>query len=155
MKTIEKIVIAGVVGTSFMTLYSYWKSKKENQEYVEPVMLNKLIDKSENMPDIKDNDSHPAGWGLHYLAGIAFVTAYWLMWRRALKHPTAPKVLAVGSLSGIVGIATWKLMFAKHNNPPQNYRYGYYKQLFTAHLVFSLTALIAYKLTEEKENATR
>lgn len=151
MKTIEKIIVAGVVGTTFMTLYSYWKSKKEKQEYVEPVMLNKLIDKSKNLPDIKDNDAHPAGWGLHYLTGIAFVTAYWLLWRKVLKHPTLPKIVVIGSLSGIAGIATWKLMFANHDNPPQNYRYGYYKQLFTAHVIFSLTALMAYKITEDSE----
>lgn len=151
MKAIEKILIAGIVGTTFMTMYSYWKSKKENEQYVEPVMLNKLIDKSENLPDIQDNKTNPAGWGIHYLIGIIFVASYWLIWRRALKQPTTAKVLIIGALSGIIGIASWKLMFTKHDNPPQNNRLGYYKQLFTAHIVFSLTALLAYKITEEKE----
>lgn len=151
MKAIEKIIVAGIIGTTFMTLYSYMKSKKENEQYVEPVMLNRLIDNSEKLPDIKDNNVHPAGWGLHYLTGIAFVTAYWIFWRKALKDPTITKVLAIGSLSGIAGITTWKMLFANHDNPPHNNRYGYYKQLFTAHIIFSITALLAYKLANIKK----
>lgn len=76
MKTIAKIMIAGIAGTTTMTLYSYWKSKREREEYVEPVMLNKLIDNAGDTPEIRDQDTHPAGWGLHYLTGIAFVAAY-------------------------------------------------------------------------------
>ena len=54
MKTeTKKIIGTGIVGTVFMTLYSYMKSKQEKQEYVEPVMINKLIDNSKNMPEIK------------------------------------------------------------------------------------------------------
>jgi hypothetical protein len=79
MKAIDKIIIAGIVGTSFMTLYSYLKSKKEDEEYVEPVMINKLIDKSENLPSIRNEDAHPAGWGLHYATGIGFMAVYWLI----------------------------------------------------------------------------
>lgn len=152
MKTAEKIIIAGIVGTTFMTLYSYWKSKDENQEYVEPVMLNKLIDNSDNMPEIEDNDTHPAGWGLHYLAGIAFVAAYWMLWRRVLKQPTGTKILVVGGLSGLTGIAVWKFLFTQHNDPPHNYRLGYYRQLLVAHIVFAAFALLSYKALQYMEN---
>lgn len=156
MKTAEKIIIAGIVGTTFMTLYSYWKSRQEKQDYVEPVMINKLIDKSDTMPEIEDQDVHPAGWGLHYLAGIAFVAAYWLIWRKALNRPTLTKTISIGALSGIAGIAVWKLLFAQHDNPPYNYRYGYYRQLLIAHIVFSAFALLSYRsmlLIEQKNTS--
>ncbi len=150
MKTIEKIVVAGIVGTSFMTLYSYWKSKQEKQEYVEPVLINKLVDASENLPDVKN--MHPAGWALHYLTGISFVTGYWIIWHKALKNPTTPKIIIIGTSSGLIGIAIWKLLFAQHNNPPNNYRYGYYKQLLMAHVVFSAFAIATYKGLEYTNN---
>lgn len=152
MKTAEKIIIAGIVGTTFMTLYSYLKSKKENEEYTEPIMINELIDNSGNLPSAKDEDTHPAGWGLHYATGITFVSIYWLLWKRALTKPTLAKIVIIGSLSGLSGIAVWKLLFAQHDNPPHTDRYGYYKQLFVAHIIFAFFALGTYKLLHEKED---
>jgi H+/Cl- antiporter ClcA len=149
MKTAEKIIIAGIVGTTFMTLYSYLKAKKENQEYVEPVMINKLIDNSKNLPSMQDEDIHPAGWGLHYAAGVSFVGLYWLLWKKVLTKPTVPKILIVGALSGLVGILVWKMLFRQHKRPPYNYRHGYYRQLFTAHIIFSLFALVTYRTLDK------
>lgn len=145
MKPIEKIVIAGMVGTTFMTLYSYIRAKKEHQEYVEPVMINKLIDKSENLPEIANEESNISGWVLHYATGIGFTTAYYLLWKKVLNHPTPSRILITGAFSGVTGIAVWRLLFAQHERPPHNYRYGYYRQLFFAHIIFSLFALSTYK----------
>jgi len=149
MKTVEKIIIAGVVGTTFMTLYSYLKSKKEKEEYTEPIVINKLIDNSKKLPSVDEEELHPAGWALHYATGISFVSAYWLLWRSALTKPTLSKVLIIGPLSGLSGIAVWKLLFAQHNNPPHTNRYRYYKQLFEAHIIFSFFALGTYKILHE------
>lgn len=145
MKT-SKILLAGVVGTTFMTLYSYLVSKKEKQQYVEPVLLNKLINSSEALPEIRDTKTHPAGWLAHYGVGILFVIAYWILWRRALHSPGFVKALFIGSASGVIAIAAWKIMFAANSNPPRNYRYGYFRQLFIAHIIFSAFALASYKL---------
>lgn len=150
MKTIEKIIVAGVVGTTFMSLYSYLKAKKEDQEYVEPIMINKLIDNSKNLPSIQDEEAHPAGWLIHYTTGIGFVIAYQLLWKSALTKPTFGKIFTVGSLSGIVGILVWKMLFKQHDQPPRNYRYGYYRQLFIAHIIFASAALPTYKVLDEK-----
>ncbi|MFP5438994.1 MAG: hypothetical protein ACLGH8_14530 [Bacteroidia bacterium] len=149
MKTTEKLIIAGVVGTTFMTLYSYLKAKKEKQEYVEPVMINKLVDNSKNLPEVEDNDTHPVGWGLHYATGIGFMGAYYLLWKKALVKPTPVRITVTGIASGVVGIAVWKLLFSQHKNPPHNYRYGYYKQLLTAHIVFSTAGLLTYKTLDK------
>ena len=151
MKTIEKIIIAGIVGTTCMTIYSYIKAKEEKQRYVEPVLLNELIDNSENLPAIKKEESHPAGWALHYVTGILFVWAYWLLWRKALYRPSLVKIATIGSFSGLAGILVWKGLFSSHSNPPYNNRYGYYKQLFFAHIIFSVFALITYKVINSIE----
>jgi len=145
---LTKIIAAAVVGTSFMTLYSYIISKRENDQFVEPVLLNQLIDRSENLPDIENKKSNPAGWVIHYALGAAFVAGYWILWRRALRSPGIVKGLLIGAASGGVGIAAWKIMFAANGNPPQNDRYKYYRQLFYAHLIFSVLAIYGYKLPD-------
>ena len=150
MKTIEKVIIAGIVGTTFMTLYSYLKAKKENQEYVEPIMINRLIDNSKNLPSIRDEEIHPAGWVLHYITGIGFVSVYQLLSKDALTKPTFGKTFIIGSLSGLAGILVWKMLFKQHDQPPRNYRYGYYRQLFVAHIIFALAALPTYKVLDGK-----
>lgn len=149
MKTIGKVIIAGVVGTTFMTLYSYLKAKQENQQYVEPVMINKLIDNSKNLPSITDEELHPAGWLLHYATGISFVALYLLLWKKSLTKPTLSKVIILGSVSGFIGIMVWKILFNQHDRPPRNYRYGYYRQLLIAHIVFTFAALPTYKILDE------
>lgn len=145
MKTIEKIIISSIVGTTFMTLYSYQKAKRDKEKYVEPELLNELIDNSKSLPDIQKEETNPLGWGIHYATGFSFVAAYWVLWKKALVHPTIPKTFIVGSLSGIAGILVWKTLLANHDNPPRNDRESYYKQLFAAHIVFSAFALATYK----------
>jgi hypothetical protein len=149
MKTTYKIAIAAFAGTTFMTLYSYWKSKKERQQYIEPVVLNKLVDKSENLPDIQNEALHPAGWVLHYLTGLGFMAAYWLLYRRLVKYPNARRIIIAGAISGVIGIAVWKTVFAQHKKPPYNNRYGYYRQLFIAHIIFTAFALTTYKIADK------
>ncbi|WP_294820240.1 hypothetical protein [uncultured Flavobacterium sp.] len=148
MRTAAKIILAGVVGTTFMTLYSYIISKREKQEFTEPVLLNKLMATSENLPEIDNDKKHPAGWLAHYGVGVLFVTCYWFLWRRSLRSPGIVKGLLVGAASGVVAIISWKLMFAANDNPPKNDRYRYYRQLFIAHLIFSILALFGYKLPD-------
>jgi hypothetical protein len=145
---LSKIILAAAVGTSFMTLYSYIVSKREKDQFVEPVLLNELIDSSETLPDVEDKRSHPAGWAAHYGMGVLFVLAYYILWRRSLKSPGIIKGLVIGAASGLVGIIGWKIMFASNDNPPQNDRYNYYRQLFFAHMVFSVFALYGYKLPD-------
>ncbi len=148
MKTAAKILLAGAVGTTFMTLYSYMISKKEKQEFTEPILLNKLIDSSDDLPAIDDDDKNPTGWLAHYGVGVLFVISYWVLWRKSLNSPTIAKGLVAGAASGVVAIIVWKLMFAANDKPPQNDRYKYFRQLFIAHLIFSTTALFGYKLPD-------
>ena len=151
MKAVSKIIIAGAVGTTIMTLYSYYRSKKERQQYVEPVLLNKLINRSKMLP-ATITDNHPAGWAAHYGAGILFVTMYYILCRNTLQRPTPVKSLAIGSASGIIAVAMWETTFILSPNPPANNRYGYYRQLFIAHIVFTCFALAAYRMLDRRES---
>lgn len=147
MKAVAKIIIAGIVGTTFMTLYSHYKSKDEDEQYTEPILLNKLIDRSGM--HVKVNNNHPAGWLWHYAIGILFVTSYYVLWRKALKEPKLWRILVVGSVSGVIAVTDWELMFIINPAPPKNDRYGYYRQLFIAHIIFAAFALPTYKLLDK------
>jgi len=152
MKPIYKIIAASVIGTSFMTLYSYHRSRKENQQYREPVLLNKLINRSELLP-VTVEDNHPAGWVSHYAVGMLFVVTYYALWKKALHSPGPVRSLTIGTASGVIAIGAWKTMFAANDNPPANDRQGYYRQLFIAHLIFSSFALAAYKVSQKAADA--
>jgi hypothetical protein len=147
---VSNILAAAIVGTSFMTLYSYIISKKEKDEFVEPVLINELIDGSETLPDIAEDEkeAHPAGWFAHYGIGVAFVFAYYILWRRSLTSPGIIKGLLLGSVSGLIGIVSWEIMFSANDDPPHNDRSKYYRQLFIAHLIFSVTSVYGYKLPD-------
>lgn len=145
MKTMEKVIISGVAGTALMTFYSYLKAKEENEKYSEPEMLNELIDNSKNLPEIKNEESHPLGWLMHFGTGISFVAIYRLIYKKALQKPDLKNIITIGSLSGIAGILIWESIFSIHENPPKNDRKGYFRQLFFAHIVFSAAALLTYK----------
>jgi hypothetical protein len=53
--------------------------------------------------------------------------------------------MLLGAISGLIGIAAWKIFFSTHDNPPGNNRFGYYGQLFIAHLIFSTAAILTFK----------
>lgn len=142
--------MAGVIGTTLMTMYSYFISKKDKQQYREPELLNALIDRSKYLPQISDKTTHPAGWGAHYTIGILFVLSYKMLWEKSLEKPTLAKTLIIGAASGLVGILSWKIFFLEHDNPPSNYRQGYYRQLFFAHIIFGISAVETYKLIPSK-----
>jgi len=145
MKTAGKIIVAGLIGTTLMTMYSYYRSAKEKQQYREPELLNALIDRSRYLPAIKNKHIHPFGWGTHYAIGLLFVLSYRLLWKKSLTDPTIFSTLVIGSASGTIGVLSWKTFFSEHDNPPPNDRQGYYRQLFYAHLLFTAAAVLTYK----------
>lgn len=147
MKT-ARILLAAAVGTSFMTLYSYVISRRKKDQFVEPVLLNELADTTDELPEIHDKETHPAGWAAHYGMGVLFVLAYYFLWRNSLRSPGIVKGLLIGAVSGLIGIIGWKIMFAANDKPPHNNRIKYYRQLFFAHIVFSFFAMYGYKLPE-------
>lgn len=145
MNTGGKIMVAGILGTTLMTMYSYLISKKEKEQYREPELLNALIDRSKYLPSIANKKTHPAGWSAHYAIGILFVLSYKMLWEKSLEKPTIGKIIMIGAASGAIGILSWKIFFSEHDNPPSNYRHGYYRQLFFAHIIFSAAAILSYK----------
>lgn len=142
---ILRIALAGAIGTTFMTLYSYGVANKKQRQYREPELLNKIIDKAPTgLPKIMRNNA--VGWLIHYTIGFSFSLIYDYIWRKTVVSPNTKNSLIMGALSGVVGILGWKTFFSVHPNPPKTHYEGFYRQLMVAHIIFGLFAKIGCKL---------
>ncbi|CAN5449666.1 hypothetical protein BH23BAC3_BH23BAC3_25330 [soil metagenome] len=143
-----KILSGAVIGTSLMTLFSYYLSYRSNKEFEEPELLNKLIHSSRLPVSVKKNPA--AGWILHYSVGTGFTVCYHFIWKRNKVNPIFKNSTLLGGISGIIGISGWHLLFMIHSNPPSIYLRDYYLHLLAAHIVFGWGAATGYKLFDQK-----
>ncbi len=146
---ILKILSGTVIGTSLMTLFSYYISHKLNREFKEPVLLNKMISRSPLAISKKNNPA--PGWILHYSIGTVFVVGYHFIWRRKKLNPTLKNSTFLGFISGFIGISGWHILFIIHPKPPSIHLKNYYLQLLAAHIVFGWGAAAGYQLINQIE----
>jgi hypothetical protein len=142
---ILQIASATFYATGMMTLFSYVLSLIVRSDFREPEILGIL---SCRLFLHKQHVLHGIiGWLLHILAGFVFVLVYIMLWDRHIMPATMLNGVAIGAVSGVAAIGIWKLVFTIHPDPPLlNYK-GYYANLFFAHIVFGLFAVIGYNLT--------
>ena len=138
-----RILFAGIVGTSAMTLFSYLVSERKNKNFREPELLGQLI---ERLPIKSSNQSaHIAGWAIHYAIGISFMVCYSKIWEHTRSKPTLSSGALLGAVNGLVGVSGWKLMFEAHPNPPAKELKPFFGHLILAHVVFGVFNVIGYK----------
>lgn len=144
MEILAKILLAAVIGTSMMTLFSYYASNKWNSPFREPILLNKLIFrtssyKSETFPVLP-------GWILHYTVGLAFAVIFHFIWTFT---PVTPSILTgaiLGLAAGFIGIFGWHLMLSLHPDPPFKNSRKFYPHLLVAHIIYGMGAVSGYEL---------
>lgn len=147
---IDKILISAVVGTSAMTLFSYWVSVSKNKNFREPEVLGQLI---QRLPKSSSKKSAQiAGWFLHYTIGTSFVAFYNELWKRKHIKPSVSSGALLGAASGLVGITGWKGMFEVHPNPPAKKLKPFFSHLMLAHIVFGAFSALAYKVAQNQKN---
>jgi len=149
MNKLEKIAVAGVTGTSFMTLFSYLVSVIEKENFSEPEHLGTLIHRL--LPGTKKLNQ-VQGWAAHYAVGLLFATVFTELWERQKAKPSLKNALLLGGISGALAVGVWKLTFKLHPAPPWIKYTKYYAQLVPAHVVFALFATISYRLIKQVEN---
>jgi hypothetical protein len=149
----KEVLISGITGTTFMTLFSYLVSEIEKENYSEPERLGQLVHNL--LPVLSKKESQLSGWAGHYLVGLAFAAAYVYLWERKLVKPSLKNTLMIGGISGIAAVAIWKTTFKMHPLPPALNFDKYYLQLVPAHIVFAVFAGLGYRLLKkaEKEQA--
>lgn len=142
-----KIITAGLVGTLMMTLFSYVCGYLLSQEFGEPRLLNKLLNRSPwSHTDIEEDS--PLGWGLHIAIGIVFA---WIMYVYFVWTDTAPTWPIGGVLGfglGVLGILGWEILLILHPAPPKLALPDFYLQLVVAHIVFALGTVLVFKVFE-------
>ncbi|CAN5320959.1 hypothetical protein BH09BAC1_BH09BAC1_06320 [soil metagenome] len=140
-----QILLATIIGTILMTIFSYVVSQVEGKQFREPVLLNKLIDRWVDL-SITPHSKNPAGWALHFFVGLLFVVVYHLIWTYTEIHATWYSAAIMGTISGLVGIGIWIVTFVIHPNPPKMHFLGFFAQLLFAHVLFGIGTWIGYMI---------
>lgn len=138
----KEVLISGITGTTFMTLFSYLVSIAENENFSEPERLGQLM---RNLyPVLSKKEKLLAGWTAHYLVGLIFSAIYVQLWEKKKLEPSFKNNLIIGGTSGMVAVGVWKLTFKAHPLPPRLSFNKYYLQLVPAHIVFSIFSGLGY-----------
>jgi hypothetical protein len=147
---VKEIMVSGVTGTTFMTLFSYLVSLAEKENFSEPERLGQLAHRL--LPQLDKKQSQALGWLGHFGVGVLFALVYVELWRRRKPANTLQHNLLLGALSGALAVGVWKATFDLHPLPPKLNFNKYYLQLVPAHVVFALFAGIGSRILNGKEN---
>lgn len=135
----DKILLPAIAGTSLMTLFSHIIADVENKNFSEPELLAQIHQKI--LPQLTKELALPAGWITHYSIGVIFSALYYII----LKNPNLKSAIKnsflLGSLSGLVAIAAWKILLKALPKRSDRFYNRFYAQLFAAHLVFAFTVI--------------
>ena len=145
----EEIIIPGIAGTTFMTLFSEAAGQIANENFSEPDLLSKLYHRlapAEPKPIAK-----LMGWLGHYAVGLMFSSVYNKLWDKKLVKASGKNSIWLGTASGALAIGVWKTTFTTHPAPPGIDFKKYYTQLFLAHVVFAMLATFAYQQIKKRE----
>jgi hypothetical protein len=140
---ILQLLMAAIIATSAMTLFSYIISESFEELYKEPLLLKFILDRlnftfSESLKSI-------CSWIIHYGIGLIFVIVYHILWKYKIVPFTILSGVYLGALSGLAGITGWIIMFKLSRFERKVSDKGYYIQLFFAHVIFGLTAFLVYE----------
>jgi len=138
----SKILCGTLAGTTAMTAVSYALSHAMKKQFREPVILSILI---RRLLKSRVNDNHIEGWLLHYGVGALFNATYDRIWSNSRAKPTLGNGLLLGAISGLIGLAVWKVTLNVHPNPPKIDFRKYYAQIVAVHLVFGAFSALGYQ----------
>ena len=142
---LSKILLAGLVGTTLMTAFSYLVGQLCDAELGEPKLLNKFLDRSKRL-DIEVAEDSIWGWIFHYLTGFLFAGAMAAYFCSTENHPTWWLAIVLGCILGLFGVLGWLTMIRFHSAPPKIELQLFLIQLVGAHIIFGLGATIVFRL---------
>ncbi|HEX2935484.1 MAG TPA: hypothetical protein VHO72_09045, partial [Bacteroidales bacterium] len=133
---LAKSAFSGVIGTTFMTLFSIFASEKRGRQFREPEILSMLL---KDLP-INKSKRIIIGWIAHYMVSVSFNMVNQKLLDKLQKSPTFLNGVLLGAVNGAVGLAIWKAIFEAHPSPPKIGLNRYLAHLFLAHLIFASLA---------------
>jgi hypothetical protein len=134
-----------MISTAVMTMYSYWKSRRQHKQFVEPKLLTALIENEQDPSHHNVARNNAKGWLAHGLVGLSFNALFVKIWNWQSQKPSVVQGLAMGLAAGALGVLGWKTTFKVHPNPPPIDYKHFYRQLIVAHVVFTLCCLACYR----------
>jgi hypothetical protein len=133
---VPSTLVAGLAGTTAMTIFSYLLSKKRRSNFMEPELLAKMAAAPLGKPL-----ALVGGWAVHYGVGVLFSGIYSGILRpKHFRRPVRSGSL-VGALTGVVAVLGWHTCLSLHPSPPVTQRKRFYGQLITGHMIFAVVSL--------------
>jgi len=143
MKTTD-IILAGIVGTTAFTAFSYLVSKTMDKNFKEPRLLGKMVD--DIMPGMQEKESQFTGWLIHYLTGVAFAGAYNALIDSTGIKPSVRNGVIAGAVSGFPAGLLWDTSLKLHPTPPRKRTANYYLHLALGHAIFGAASFFVFGL---------
>ncbi len=135
-----KVLVAGIVGTVMMTVFSYLISRLRSQQFREPKLLNMILRRS-NHEHMNPSNNSVIGWVVHFSIGIILMTLFYIFHLIFSFDISIISIGAYGIFAGFLAILSWHIMFYISARPPDISLKEFYIQLFIAHLLFALGAV--------------
>ena len=135
------LLTAAFAATTLKTIFSFVTSEMFRQPYQEPYLLAALVSHF-NVRDTQTN--RYIGIAVQYTMGLLFVLGFNALLNTGWMTLTYNSIMLYGALIGILSIIGWLFMFMQARSRPQMNSYGYYTQIFIAHIVFAFTMAGCY-----------
>jgi hypothetical protein len=144
MNPFIQISIATFTATSAMTMFSYIVSASFKELYKEPLLLKYLLIRLKIT--VSDRSKEILAWLIHYIIGFIFVLGYYILSIKGIISFTVITGVYLGAICGIIGIIGWIIMLKLAQFERKAEDKGYYIQLFLAHIIFGITAILTFLL---------
>ncbi len=142
----KKVLSAGFIGTSAMTIFSYLVSELMSDNFREPEIQTTLI--KNLLPTAKQYAPYLA-WSLHYSIGFSFVFIYVILCDYNKLKPNIKSGMFLGAVTGIVAIIGWYFTLKIHPDSSIIDLKYFFILLFFAQIVFGIFAMIGYILVKK------
>jgi hypothetical protein len=144
-----QILIATFTATSAMTMFSYIVSASFKELYKEPLLLKYLLIRFKIA--VSDRLKEILAWLIHYSIGFIFVLGYYILWAEGIITFKVIIGIYLGAVCGVIGIIGWIIMLKLARFERKAQDKGYYIQLFLAHIIFGVTAIITLVILNDEK----
>jgi len=151
MTTLQYIgisLLTGLTGTTIMTLFVLAIHRASRYQLNVIRILGTMLTGSTgpNGECAANPAVYVTGTIVHYLVGFFFAFIYVFLWNNEMISRDWITTGVIGFITGLVGIAVWRLYFFVYSQPPAVELRWYLPCILFAHVVFAWGAQWAYQL---------
>lgn len=133
------VLVAGVTGTTIMTLFLYLIGKLTHKNFNILWLLGSVVMRKKTKPTFLIIS---IGTLLHYFTGIFYSFLFYFLWSVGVGKPNFLYSILFGIITGIIAMVVWYFLLRKKEfNTPVS---SFIISNFTAHIIFSLVVFYVY-----------